>query len=209
MNREEAYQFLYRMAEGLSAMFGQTCETLIHDMSGDELVNLAVFNGHVTGREAGSRLGIYGNPTRLGDQIPGLESDGGHANSLVVLPSGKLVKAATFHLRGPDYHFALGVNYDVTVMTQMKQVLESVTSHGSALDISLRGNAEPRLEALFDACLDIVNKPIPKLAREDRLTLVRLLRERDAFEIRNSVPYVAGRLGVSKYTVYKYLHQLA
>lgn len=209
MNRDEAYRFLYNMAEGLAAMFGQTCETLVHDMGGEELVNLAVFNGHVTGRESGSRLGIYGNPTRLDEQSPGTEPGGGHANSLVVLPSGKLVKAATFHLRGADYHYALGVNYDVTVMAQMKQVLESVTSHGNALDISLSGHSEPRLEALFDACLDVVNKPVQKLGKEDRLTLVRLLRERDAFRFRNSVPYVAGRLGVSKYTVYKYLHQLA
>ena len=41
------------------------------------------------------------------------------------------------------------------------------------------------------------------------LTAEALLRERSAFSYRKSVPYVAGRLGVSRYTVYKYLDELS
>ena len=38
--------------------------------------------------------------------------------------------------------------------------------------------------------------------------LMLQLRERNAFSYRKSVPYVAGRLGVSRYTVYKYLEEV-
>ena len=53
-----------------------------------------------------------------------------------------------------------------------------------------------------------MGKPLESLSKTDRLKLVALLRQRSAFSYRKSVPYVAGRLGVSRYTVYKYLEEL-
>jgi hypothetical protein len=33
MTRDEAFEFLDRLARGLAEMFGSSCETLVHDMS--------------------------------------------------------------------------------------------------------------------------------------------------------------------------------
>lgn len=41
-------------------------------------------------------------------------------NQMVVTPSGKNIKSSTFHLRGEGYHYALGINYDVSVMGAMQ-----------------------------------------------------------------------------------------
>ena len=40
------------------------------------------------------------------------------------------------------------------------------------------------------------------------MKIVALLDQKNAFSFRKSVPYVAKRLQVSRYTVYKYLDQL-
>ena len=53
-----------------------------------------------------------------------------------------------------------------------------------------------------------LGKPLDALTKTDRLKVVSLLRERSAFSYRKSVPYVAGRLGVSRYTIYKYLEEV-
>lgn len=53
-----------------------------------------------------------------------------------------------------------------------------------------------------------LGKPVEALTKADRLKVIALLRERSAFSYRKSVPYVAGRLGVSRYTVYKYLEEV-
>ena len=67
---------------------------------------------------------------------------------------------------------------------------------------------EDRLADLFDQCLTAVGKPVNALTKADRLRLVALLDQKAAFSFRKSVPYVSRRLGVSRYTVYKYLNEV-
>ena len=43
---------------------------------------------------------------------------------------------------------------------------------------------------------------------DDRLKMISLLEKRNAFSYRKSVPFVARNLGVSRYTVYKYLSEV-
>ena len=47
------------------------------------------------------------------------------------------------------------------------------------------------------------------LNKGDRLKIIALLEQKAAFSFRKSVPYVSQRLGVSRYTVYKYLNENA
>ncbi|MBQ2271304.1 MAG: helix-turn-helix domain-containing protein, partial [Firmicutes bacterium] len=42
----------------------------------------------------------------------------------------------------------------------------------------------------------------------ERLMLVKMLKEKGVFNLQKSVPYVAERMGVSKYTIYNYLNEL-
>ena len=68
MKKDEAYDFLCKVAEGISLMFGPNCETIIHEMNGQRIKNLAVYNGHVTGRKAGSTTSIFGKDTALEEE---------------------------------------------------------------------------------------------------------------------------------------------
>ena len=36
MSREEAFELLCRLAQGIAGMFGDNCETLVHEMGGTE-----------------------------------------------------------------------------------------------------------------------------------------------------------------------------
>ena len=53
MRQEEAFEFLCRLAQGIASMFGDSCETVVHEMEGERMKNLVIFNGHVSGRSAG------------------------------------------------------------------------------------------------------------------------------------------------------------
>ena len=48
---------------------------------------------------------------------------------------------------------------------------------------------------------------LAELPRPDKQRAVRLLEERGAFELRKAVESVAAALGVSRFTVYNYLHR--
>ena len=65
-----------------------------------------------------------------------------------------------------------------------------------------------QLADLFERCLATFSKPAEALNKKERMRLVAMLEQRNAFSYRKSVPYVAKHLGVSRYTVYKYLGEI-
>ena len=207
MKKEEAYEFLCKVAEGIALTFGPNCETVIHEMHGQRIKNLEVYNGHVTGRKAGSTTSIFGNDTAVEDETyQNLDFD--YTNQMVVTASGRQLKSSTYHMRGEDFHYALGINFDITVMDQMMGILKHMTNtQGDLLD-SIAEQEQTNMEAIFQSCMETINRPLENMKKNERLILVKRLKEKGIFNIQKSVPYVAERMGVSKYTIYNYLNEL-
>lgn len=203
MTRDEAFEFLDRTARGIAETFGSSCETLVHDMGLPSHPILSIYNGHVSGRSVGSTMDILGNSRELDDDA--LKTD--FVNLYATTPSGKQIKSSTFHLIGEDYNLALGINFDFTALTFANRILLDLMSAESDLQSAMWRGGEDRLADLFDQCLASVGKPVNALTKADRLKLVALLDQKAAFSFRKSVPYVSRRLGVSRYTIYKYLNE--
>ena len=207
MTKKEAFDFLDRMARGIAVMFGEQCETIVHEMDGQKVKNLAIYNGHVSGRTTGSTLSIYGRDTMMDEEDPKVNLDLDYVNQMVITPSGKPMKSSTFHFRGEDYHFALGINYDISVMSQMSRIMDGLLRTDATLQTSLFGTGNS-MEEVFESCSEMVKRPFSQMQKADRLTLVSILKEKGFFQMQRSVPYAAERLGVTKYTIYNYLNEL-
>ena len=205
MDRDEAFEFLDRTARGIAEMFGSSCETLVHDMGVPSHPILAIYNGHVSGRTVGSTQDILGTDRGLDDDTR--RSD--LVNLAATTPSGQQIKSSTFHLSGEGYDLALGINFDYTSLVYANRILVDLMSAEADLRSALWQGGESALADLFDQCLAALGKPADALGKADRLKLVALLEQKNAFSYRKSVPFVARRLGVSRYTVYKYLDELA
>ena len=205
MTREEAFEFLDRTARGIAEMFGSTCETLVHDMGVPTHPILSIYNGHVSGREVGSTMDIMGIGLELDEQAATTDQ----VNLAAVTPDGRQTKSSTFHMIGDGYNLALGINFDYTSLVYANRILEDLMSARSDLRSALWQPGDSRqLADLFEQCAAELGKPLEVFTKADRLKVIALLRERSAFSYRKSVPYVAGRLGVSRYTVYKYLEEV-
>ena len=111
MNRDEMLTLLKNEARGIATMFGPNCETLVHDMKRPGHPILAIYNGTVTGREVGSTVDIFGD---IGHYDESVYEDKDYVNQLVLSRDGRTLKSSTFHAIGEDYHFALGINMDIT-----------------------------------------------------------------------------------------------
>ena len=207
MTKKEAFDFLDRMARGIAVMFGEQCETIVHEMDGQKVKNLAIYNGHVSGRTTGSTLSIYGRDTMMDEEDPKVNLDLDYVNQMVITSSGKTMKSSTFHFWGEDYHFALGINYDISVMSQMSRIMDGLLRTDATLQTSLFGTGNSR-EEVFESCSEMVKRPFSQMQKADRLTLVSILKEKGFFQMQRSVPYAAERLGVTKYTIYNYLNEL-
>lgn len=210
MTKSEAFLFLDRMAQGIALIFGESCETIIHDFSDGTMTNVAIYNSSVSGRTVGSQCGILDTSLVDTKQIQEIGTND-IVNQLVHLKNGRTIKSSTFFLTGEDYIYALGINYEITVLTQMEHFLSSVTSCSGDLFGTMSGNKEPvsnPLEQLFTQALSKIAIPVSDMKKQDRFSLVSLLKEQDYFQLQRSVPYVAKKLNVSTYTIYKYIKEL-
>ena len=196
MDREEAFEFLDRTARGIAEMFGSTCETLVHDMGDPSHPILSIYNGHVSGRTVGSTLDILGTAKELDEDA--LVTD--FVNLYATTPSGQQIKSSTFHLIGEGYNLALGINFDYSSLVYANRILVDLMSAEADLQSALWHGGDSRLAD--------VGKPVSALNKRDRMKIIALLDQKNAFSFRKSVPFVAKRLQVSRYTVYKYLGEL-
>ena len=205
MTRSEAFEFLDRTAKGIAEMFGTSCETLVHDMGNPTHPILSIYNGHISGRSVGSTMDILGTDIAL--DAAALVTD--FVNLYATTPSGQQIKSSTFHLIGEDYNLALGINFDYTSLVYANRILVDLMSADADLQSAMWKGGDSQLAALFDECVAAVGKPVSALTKKDRMKIIALLEQKNAFSFRKSVPYVAKHLQVSRYTVYKYLGELA
>ena len=205
MNREEMLTFLKNEARGIAAMFGPNCETLVHDMTRPGHPILAIYNGTVTGREVGSTADIFGD---IGDYDQTVYAKKDYTNQMVLSRDGRTLKSSTFNVVGEDYHFAFGINMDITSMVRASQVLSELTATSGDLQQTMMQDARSQLEELLRECVSAVGKEPEGMKKTDRMRIIRMLYKRRAFTYQKSVAIVAERLNVSRYTVYKYMHEL-
>ncbi|MCR4706356.1 MAG: helix-turn-helix transcriptional regulator [Clostridiales bacterium] len=205
MNREEMLQFLKNEAKGIATMLGPNCETIVHDMTRPGHPILAIYNGAVTGREIGSTADIFGD---IGDYDPSLYSNRDYQNQLVLTRDGRMIKSSTFNVSGSEFRFALGINIDITGFMRAQQTLSELTATSGDLQETLMQDARSQLEELLRECVSAVGKDLSEMQKSDRMRVIRMLMKRRAFSYQKAVAIVAERLGVSRYTVYKYIHEM-
>ncbi|MEG0765955.1 MAG: helix-turn-helix transcriptional regulator [Pseudoflavonifractor sp.] len=205
MTKDEAFEFLDRTARGIAEMFGSSCETLVHDMGSPTHPLLSIYNGQLSGRSVGSTMDILGTDLALDEKA--LMTD--FVNLYATTPSGQQFKSSTFHLIGDGYNLALGINFDYTSLVYANRVLLDLMSADADLQSALWRSGDSQLSAIFDECVSAVGKPVSSLTKKDRMKIIALLDQKSAFSFRKSVPFVAKHLQVSRYTVYKYLGELA
>ena len=205
MTRDDMLAFLKNEARGIATMFGPNCETLVHDMTRPGHPILAIYNGSVTGRDVGSTADIFGD---IGDYDETIYKNKDYTNQMVLSRDGRTLKSTTFNIVGDDFHFALGINMDITHMVRATQMLSEMTATSGDLQQTLMQDARSQLEELLRECISAVGKDPEQMKKTDRMRIIRMLYTRRAFTYQKSVAIVAERLNVSRYTVYKYMHEL-
>ncbi len=203
MERREALDFLHRVAKGIAEMFGESCETLVQEFQGKSLVTLEIYNGQISGRKAQSTQDILGED-RGGFSVRTESMRTDAINQLVLHPSGKKIKSSSFFLSGKGYEFVLGINFDITLLERMDHLLGGLLEfQGELADTLFENTRTGTLESIYENCLCKMPPEDGKLSREKRWMLLTYLQEQHFFALQKSVPFLAGKLGVSKNTIYK------
>lgn len=206
--KDRVFDGLNRTAHAIAETFGSSCETLIHDMLKPGHPVVAIYNGHISGRQVGSTASIFGDD--LGEREIDYDTFNAEdaTNTLAITNSGRHVKSTTIAFRGKDYHYALGINFDFTALIAASNIFNNLTSTDANLGDHIARQAGTSLESIFEDCVRTIGKPLVKMKKPDKVQLIALLMDRKAFDFQKSVSYVAEQLGLSRYTVYKYIHEV-
>lgn len=205
MEKEQVLDFLKRLADGLAVMFGKNCEVVIHDMKNFESSIIYITNEHVTGRKKGDPFNVLGV-----HKVDAFFEGEDIINHQGTVKNNHLIKSSTFHIKGDDYHYAMGINYDYTDLSHAQSVLAQLTKVGAPIDevINVSNQMEKTLEILYEEALDKIGKPLALMKKEDRVRVIKYLDENGAFSIHKSIPLIAKKMKISRYTVYNYLKEI-
>ena len=188
------------VVDGIAATFGPTSEVVLHDYRLGERSVVAVA-GSVTGRAVGGALSEIG----LAVLARG-DAAGNDLNYVSRTPDGRVVKSSTMPLRDGDGRVfgALCVNVDVTALRQAGDLLAALagTVPAQTPATTFTNDFDDVVDALVRAEEVARGRPAAGLGRGERIALLRSLDERGVFRVRNAVPRVADRLGVSRSAVY-------
>ena len=144
----------------------------------------------------------------MGKHDQAVFSDRDYVNHLVIIGKNKSIKSSTFNYVGENYHYALGINFDFTPLQGAIKELSEIANVDIELESAIDSVAETQLDEIFNACMSHMGMPINEMKKNDRLHLVKMLYDRNAFNFQKSVVFVSEKLGVSRTTIYKYINEI-
>src|SRR5699024_11551654 len=103
------------------------------------------------------------------------------------------------------------INYDYNNMKMFHRVVGELIQVGKQIDKEAEEkveNIEGRLEELFEEAVDFVGKLMLYMYKQDRVEMIRYLNEKGTFSIHKSIPFIACKMNVSRYTVYNYIREI-
>ena len=179
---------------GLAAMLGPGNEVLLHDFSRlpDSIVAIA---GDLTHRTVGGPM----TDLLLGLIRRGTTQD--LINYRTNNPDGRPIRSSTLFLRDAD-GVAVGclcVNSELSV---------TVSENVAAQDESFPPDVDSLQQFLVDRAISKVGVQPSEMKKQQKAAVVRELDDAGFFLIRDSVDHVAGRLDVTRYTIYNYLNEI-
>ncbi|PXY22626.1 helix-turn-helix transcriptional regulator [Prauserella muralis] len=188
--------------QAIAVLLGPYAEVVLHDAVRDRV------------------LGIW-NP--LGDRGPGDPSLLGELGRLEatahdvygpyekLLPDGRRLSSVSAVLREADGEpsAVLCVNLDRTPLDQAATLLAAFAAPTAPRPEPLfEHDWTERVHQIIGSFVRSAGRPVERLGREERLTVLGELRQAGVFAVRKAVPVVASALRVSRSTVYALLAEL-
>lgn len=204
--KRQVFDLLKDVGLALSSMLGRCCEVVIHDTS-DLEHSVVWIEGDVTGREVGGVMSDRGlENLRKGEAHPLF-------NYTTYTDTGKTLKSCSIWLRDSEgeIYGAFCINLDVTAIEQLQDFVRDLAPDSSRADVveTHAQTLHDLLDTMIAECEYRIGASAEEMTKDERVEMVRILDERGAFQVRNSVSYVAGRAGVTRKTIYNDLREVS
>jgi len=204
-------QLFIPFVDALAETFGKNCEVVLHDFSKPHQSIVKIANGHITGREVG------GPATDL--ILSYLGKRGGKVDALIgyrtKTKKGAELKSTTVFIRDNRQRVvgSLCINIDITPYISLRDLSEQFCSRSDKgeerqFPEKFESNVDQLINELLEQSIKKIGKPIVHMIKEDKLQIIRDLKENGLFLIKGSAKRVSQELNVSLATIYKYLEEI-
>lgn len=202
---EQNKEFFEQLLTMLANQLGFDSEIVLHNLTGDyDHTIIAIRNGFITGRkvgDCGTNLGLEVLKGTIGDKY----------NYITHTKDGKILRSSSMYIKNSESKVigALCVNTDVTPYAQVIEKLKQFTlGQEDQVEEFFNGNIRDLLDDLINKAIDSVNMSVDAMGRKEKISCIRYLEEKGAFQISKSGERVCEVLKISKYTLYSYLDQI-
>lgn len=201
---------LIPVADAITINFGESTEVVIHDFKNLES-SIVYISGDVTHREIGApatNLVLNGLKNNI-DKMEGYKT---------VTNDGKILRSTTIFIRDNQQQIigCMCINYDITDYLCCKAAMEKLTifpDENSAAKNDgnefFESNVKSIIEKMIAEAIEVLNKPIEFMNKDEKMTFVKILDEKGVFLVKGAVDDLAEMLGVSKFTIYNWLEKLS
>ena len=205
---QEELPNLKRLVQMLAAQFGRNSEIVLHDLSKEyEHTIVAIENNWITGRnigDGGTNLGleVLRNPPSLGGDI---------YNYFNKTPGGRTLRSSTLYFRDNEGNVigSLCINTDITGIMEFQDSLRELTMLPKEQERNVEEVFANRVEDLIDYFFregeKIIGKSVAEMTKDEKIKVLRFLDDKGFFLINRAGDEACKFLGMSKFTLYKYL----
>ncbi|MDR2071543.1 MAG: helix-turn-helix transcriptional regulator [Treponema sp.] len=218
---QEQWELFNKIMTLLERHLGPKCEVVLHDLTRDYSSTIVdIRHGHITNRkigDSGSNLGL--------EVLRGATHNGDQFNYITYTRDNKILRSSSIYFRGENDQVigALCVNLDITQSLQCEEYLHQfnqfpldAAKKGADLPENGAGNTPPVKEVFVNSVQELLDyligealaqtgKTVSRMLRADKLNFIRFLDQKGAFLVTRSGDVVCDFLGISKYTLYRYL----
>lgn len=208
-NINEQKELLNKLMNMLEKQFSDS-EIVLHDFTQPYEHTIAdIRNGHITGRRVGDSLTNFGLEVVNGEQ-EGMD----RYNYVVYTASGTILRSSSMYITNSCGKAigALCINTDVTNEIHYQEYLRKKNQPTFMPELDSKvgseifpGTVQELLEHLIKDASKFINKEPENMTKEDKIKFLDYLDKRGAFLISKSGDAFCSYLGISKFTMYKYL----
>lgn len=202
------FDMLFEIGECIARQFGNDCEVVLHDLSRsyDHSI-VAIWNGHVTGREVGgggtdAGLAILRGTAEPKDQYCYINKT----------KEGRILRSSSKYFLDENGKVvgSLCINFDITCLVDAQAAMMKLTSQEEERKEVFTSNIDELLDALMNEAVESTGhtlETMDQMDKNDKVSAVKYLDKRGAFLIKKSAEKIADFLGISRFTVYNYLNE--
>ncbi len=210
--KEFIFRTLKHLADALVNIFGRHCEVVIHDLTNltDLSHSLIYVAGDVTHRKPGAPITdvvvktLHEEGNAVKDQY----------NYRTTTKDGRILKSSNVYIRNSHGKVigALCINFDITEFLNSISLLKSFArTEGDNTGFkreTFASSASETIDSLLEQAISEMGKQPSAMSTAERMKFIELLENSGTFHIKGAVDYIARLMGVTKFTVYRYLQDI-